>query len=339
MKAATGFLQSRVVQVHPTLRCNLSCSHCYSRSGPDATGEIPPEILIDMLARLASEGYEVVSFSGGEPLIYRGFGEVARAAKHLGYRVNLITNGLMLNARWLDELAGVISLVGISIDGSERIHDRIRGAGTFNRTTRRIASLRDRGFTFGIAHCVTRESIADIPWLLEFCLEQGASLLQLHPIAAEGRVADDDGRRLLGPDTARLYLLAQLLEIQAGGALKIQLDLVPTVHVLGGRDQFRVLSDRPGSERLPLSELVNPLVLDEGGCLWPLAYGMAASQRITAEAPDGWTRAFEVYARSGALPLKRLLSSALSKLEGQEGFIDWYAYLVEHSHTLDARTL
>ncbi len=30
-----------VLQVHPTRRCNLTCIHCYSDSGPQARDEIP----------------------------------------------------------------------------------------------------------------------------------------------------------------------------------------------------------------------------------------------------------------------------------------------------------
>ncbi|HLT36921.1 MAG TPA: radical SAM protein, partial [Enhygromyxa sp.] len=284
---ASGFLHSRVVQVHPTLRCNLACSHCYSSSGPDATHELPPETLIAMLARLRAEGYGVVSFSGGEPLVYRGFSEVAHAARELGYRVNLISNGLLLSPGRIDQLAGVVSRVGVSIDGSEPVHDRIRGPGTFARTTRRLAHLRERGIVFGIAHCVTRESIADLPWLLEYCIEQGASLLQLHPLAAVGRAAGDDPRRLRAVDLARLYLIARLFEVEAGDALQIQLDLAPIEQVLASRDRYPVLAE-PAGDRRPLAELVNPVVLDEHGRLWPLAHGMAGTQRIVDGPADDW---------------------------------------------------
>lgn len=332
--SVSGFLHSRVVQVHPTLRCNLACSHCYSSSGPDATHELPPEDLIAMLARLRAEGYGVVSFSGGEPLVYRGFDQVAHAASELGYRVNLITNGLLLSPARLDELAGVLSRVGVSVDGTEPIHDRLRGAGTFARTIRRIAHLRDRGITFGVAHCVTRESIADLPWLLEWCIEQGASLLQLHPLATVGRAAGDDDRRLSPADLARLFLLARLLQIQVDDGLQVQLDLAPIEHVLASRDRYRVLSGPP-AERLPLAELVNPVVLDEHGGLWPLAHGMARDQQIVGASQD-WDATIDDYVRSGAGPLRRLLSAALDRLDGQSGFVDWYAHLVDHSHALNS---
>lgn len=31
----------RLVQIQPTLRCNLRCLHCYSESGPERHEEIP----------------------------------------------------------------------------------------------------------------------------------------------------------------------------------------------------------------------------------------------------------------------------------------------------------
>ena len=35
--------KSRIVQIHPTRRCNLRCLHCYSSSGPEVKGELPAD--------------------------------------------------------------------------------------------------------------------------------------------------------------------------------------------------------------------------------------------------------------------------------------------------------
>lgn len=335
----SGFLQSRVIQVHPTLRCNLACPHCYSSSGPRISAELEVGALVERLTVLRGEGYDVVSFSGGEPLVYRGFDEAAAEARRMGFRVNLITNGLLLDERRLARLSDVVSVIGLSLDGVPERHDRMRGRpGCFDQLAARTALLRDHGIPFGFAHCVTSESIADLQWILDYSLEQGASLLQIHPLTLSGRAAETcGGLALSAADLDRLYVLVGLLRIQAEGELVVQLDLAAVRHVLAERSSYGVL-DAP-AERLAeaaLADLVNPLVIDERGDLWPLSYGMAEAQCLTRAARGSWRRALERYRSGGAAPLRRLLEAAWVRLgnDREIRFVDWYGYLCEQSHEM-----
>lgn len=332
----TGFLDSRVVQVHPTLRCNLACAHCYSSSGPTAHGELEVQALVDRLTKLRAEGYEVVSFSGGEPLTYRGFDEVAAEARRLGFRVNLITNGMLLNERRVARLAPLVSVVGLSLDGIPHRHDQLRGkAGAFEKLEACLPLLRAYDVTFGFAHCVTTESIGDLPWLLELALEQGASLLQLHPLTLAGRAAELCGPLALSTaDLSRLFILAEVLRVQANRRLVVQLDIAAVQHVLAQRSKYAVLEAESRDElaEAPLADLVNPLVVDEKGHMWPLAYGMAPDQCLTADGAEDWKAALARYKSGGAARFQELLASAFGRLEEErERFVDWYGYLVEHS--------
>lgn len=74
--------------------CNLACGHCYSASGPTVRDALPAAQILDALGALRAEGYEVLSLSGGEPLLYREFEALVRGATALGFCVNLITNRL-----------------------------------------------------------------------------------------------------------------------------------------------------------------------------------------------------------------------------------------------------
>ncbi len=331
----SGFLRSRVVQVHPTLRCNLSCAHCYSASGPEAIAQLDPRTLTTRLERLRAEGYDVVSFSGGEPLMYRGLLEVATAARSMGYRVNLITNGLGLYPKRVEQLAELVSLVGVSIDGPPAVHERMRGAGTFDRTVSRLRDLRRSGIRFGIAHCVTRDSLPWLPDLLELCHDVGAQLLQLHPLTLFGRAAVDcTSQELGGGDLARLYLISEMLKIQASDSIQLQLDLSPVAHVIANQGQYAVL-DQHSSKRPILSDLVNPVIIDERGILMPLAYGMAKEQYIAGSGGGDWEDEVDGYLACRAAPLRRLLEVGFAQLRNDpDGFVDWYGLLVHQSHAL-----
>jgi len=267
--------------------------------------------------------------------MYRGFEDAARYSRELGFRVNLITNGLLLTQRRLEQLADVVSVIGISLDGVPARHDELRGmSGAFSKIEPKIAMVRDLGIPFGFAHCVTSSSIADLPWLLEYAIDQHASLLQLHPLAQTGRATKSERLALSQADMARLYLVAQLLRIQANGQILLQLDAAPASAIETNRHLYRAMvADPPIGQ---LADWVNPLVMDERGLLWPLAYGMSANQCITPEQGE-WFSTLERYKRSGAPSLKRLLHAAYSRLTKLEGkIIDWYAMLTLESYNLNS---
>src|ERR1017187_1042935 len=83
----------RILQIHPTLRCNLHCEHCYSSSGPWAREELDLPAVEKVLPDAGRMGYQVVSISGGEPFLYRRLAGLLRHARALGMQTTVITNG------------------------------------------------------------------------------------------------------------------------------------------------------------------------------------------------------------------------------------------------------
>src|SRR5947207_3646853 len=126
MASPTGC--SRVVQVHPTRLCNLRCLHCYSTSGPEERGQLAAALLCDALTDASRAGYNVASFSGGEPLLYKPLRTVLDHAHNCGMLTTVTTNGMLLDERRLDALGGGADLVAISLDGIPESHDIVRGS-------------------------------------------------------------------------------------------------------------------------------------------------------------------------------------------------------------------
>lgn len=105
---------TRVVQIHPTRRCNLRCLHCYSSSSPDERDKLEVTLLFNAVTDAAAEGYNWVSVSGGEPLMYPPLYELLRHTRACGLHTALTTNGMLLDGRRLDKLTGLIDLIAIS---------------------------------------------------------------------------------------------------------------------------------------------------------------------------------------------------------------------------------
>ena len=121
-----------------TDRCNLSCTHCYSKSGPGRTteGELTTAEAFGVIDDLAAMGVPLILFTGGEPLMREDLWELARHARSRGLKMALSTNGTLITpevARKIQECG--IEYAGISLDGARaETHDRFRNSpGAFEK--------------------------------------------------------------------------------------------------------------------------------------------------------------------------------------------------------------
>lgn len=324
----SGFLPRRVVQVHLLERCNLRCSHCYSSSGPASAVGMPAPELVARLGLLRREGYEEVALSGGEPLMAGDLECLLEAACELGFSISVITNGTVVTKKRAQVLARHGVRVAVSIDGRPQEHDARRGEGTFRRAMNGARRLREAGVTWGIAHCVTGATLPDLPWLADLAASEGARVLQLRPLVAVGRARGLRGA-LDFDERQRVLAIAHLLRVAHEGVLQVQCDLAPA-SVLQEDAHLHGVLRRPASceARYPLSDLVNPLVMDARGSLWPLAYGMARDQRIAG--PEEWPRDMGSYVRCRWTRLALLLRRTLEGLDPGDS-TDWYAETVSAS--------
>lgn len=115
---ARGLLStSRPILAHlvVTRRCNLACTYCneYDHSSPP----VDIEALVGRVDHLAGLGMNIITLSGGEPLLHPRLEDVIRRIRHHGMLAGMITNGYLLTAARIQELnrAGLDHLQ-ISID-------------------------------------------------------------------------------------------------------------------------------------------------------------------------------------------------------------------------------
>jgi MoaA/NifB/PqqE/SkfB family radical SAM enzyme len=269
---------SRILQIHPTRRCNLACLHCYSLSGPEERGELPAALLAGALADAAAEGYAVASFSGGEPLLYRPLPELLAHARGLGMVTTVTTNGMLLDARRLAALAGAVDLLAISLDGVPASHDRMRAhSRAFATMASRLAGLRASGIPFGFLFTLTQHNLHELEWVASFALGEGARLLQIHPLEAAGRAAVElPAAPPDGIEGSYAFLLAARLQEAVGERLQVQLDLVSR-RAMAGQPNLFFAGEEAGGPVGPLAERVRPLVIEADGAVVPVEHGFARS--------------------------------------------------------------
>jgi Fe-coproporphyrin III synthase len=321
----SGFLPDRIVHLHPTRLCNLACLHCYSESSPQQKAALDIDVLLRALPLLRDEGYNVISLSGGEPLAYPPLPELADAAHALGFRVTMITNGLLATPRH-DALLERLDGIAISFDGLAPVHNRLRGrADAFERAAAALARLADRGLPVAAAVSLTREALPDLPDLAGLLAGLGATAIQVRPVALAGRAKTMAGAgSYASADQARLFLVVLALA-QELGDVRVHCDLAPVRSLWQQRDSYAGLlaACASGSAARPLADLVNPLVITEAGTLKPIAYDFAGRfdlARLDTLSADS----LRLYKRERLDPFRALLGGILAGLQHRDGLLDWF---------------
>jgi len=281
----------------------------------------------------AALGFNVVSLSGGEPLVYDGLEEVIDAARHVGSRVNLVSNGILIRSSRYERLAGSFGIVALSLDGLPERHNATRGSARSFESVRAAAEeLRRSNQPFGIIHTLCSESMPEMEALTELVSDWGASLLQLHPFEPSGRGASSAGMSVLAEEE-RLdaFLLAAVLQGDFPH-LRIQLDLVH-------RDVARRMP--AAIHGAPLREPLKPreLVLQDDGRVVPLTYGIDSAWTVADLSRERLSTGWASFIETRWLDLRRRLRRAcVATARGRHGeVVAWHAVVRGYAETGAAR--
>jgi Fe-coproporphyrin III synthase len=328
----TGGMIHKTVQVHLNRICNLSCLHCYSRSGPAERESIDPAILKCFLTEAREQGYMIVAFSGGEPFLYPEFAETLLFCQDIGFINTVITNATLLRHN-KGNILQYLDFAAVSVDGPEQVHNTIRRSQTaFSRMRVGLDVIKDAGIRFGIAHTVSRESLPYLPWMAEFSCSVGAEVLQLHPLGVVGAAVDHAIDVMNGEVLARTYLAALALRDEYKGSLHIHIDLFNLEQIK--RNRQLIIPQLPARPSVLLSEIINPLVLLSNGLVSPVSHGLNAKYAITNLYERSFSTALAEYFCRGLPELHDFCSEVAGFLFSEPDpwpYVNWYETLERQS--------
>ena len=195
-------------------KCNLDCTYCYykekNRLYPGTRSFRMSERVLEAFIRDYIESQDApeiwFSWQGGEPLLL-GLGffrkVVALQRRHCppGKRVRnaLQTNGTLLNGAWAGFLGEHDFLVGLSIDGPRRLHDRYRvdkrGRPSFETVLGKLKLLQESGVEYNTLSVVGRHNARFPMQVYRFLREHGVRFMQFIPLVE--RLGE--GTTLAGP--------------------------------------------------------------------------------------------------------------------------------------------
>jgi len=279
--------------VHPTRRCNLACAHCYSSSGPTARQALDLDLLSMCLEDAAALGYRHLAVSGGEPLLYRDLAELLRRGRALGMLTSITTNGMLATAERWGQIASLVDVVAISIDGTPSEHDALRRRrGAFAATVRNMEAIRASGVPFGVRFTLTQHNVDSLDFVVHLAARSGARSVEVQPLTLHGRAATE----LPG---ARPNGIAMTLALFEAARLGRDLGIVVHVDALTAEQlHTRRPSLVPARPVADLVAIAPVLVVDADATVLPLTHeihpgfslGSLAHDRLAALASD-WMRA------------------------------------------------
>ncbi len=205
-------------------KCNLKCEYCFYHNVADNRivadygfmSLETLEVIIKKVLQFAS-GYATFSFQGGEPTLcgmdfFQSVVKIQHAFNVNNVRINncIQTNGILINPEWAQFLHDHNFLVGLSLDGTQDLHDRHRvdsqGKGTHRRVMQTVALLNDNKVEYNILFVVTNLTARRPDELYNFFKRKNFKFLQFMPcIDPEG---DERGvhRYSLNPERYTFFL-------------------------------------------------------------------------------------------------------------------------------------
>jgi MoaA/NifB/PqqE/SkfB family radical SAM enzyme len=214
----------RELSIEVTTHCNGACLHCFARAGISEPSTLPVALVKEIVAEGYDAGCRYLHITGGEPLLWEDLFDTLDYAFDLGYQtVFLNTNGTLLTEDVCGRLTAHDGLtLSVSLEGPEALHDRLRGAGSYNRTLTHIENVQEAGIDLFIFTTARKSVLQSLPRFADDLYKRFAGIKYL-TLMQLIRVTDDVfdlTKELLEPDDfLKLVWSVSLLNLYG---LKIQ---------------------------------------------------------------------------------------------------------------------
>jgi len=176
-----------------TRRCNLDCEHCGAKK-EKYSKELTTQQVKDLVKKLSD--YKVKSFvvTGGEPLLRQDLFEVFSFAKKKGLKTGLATNGFFVDENNSKTIADIFDSVQISLDGTQKLHNKIRGnKESFQKAINAIHLLKKNDCKqITISSVITPSNITEIEKIGEIIKKLDVNIWKIVSVMPIGKVEQNN---------------------------------------------------------------------------------------------------------------------------------------------------
>ncbi|MEM1639574.1 MAG: radical SAM protein [Desulfurococcaceae archaeon] len=172
-----------------TAKCNLDCIHCYTSRFRNLR-ELSLAEKLKVAKDIGESGVEYVNLTGGEPLIHPHIKDLLNLLKDYGVEKSIVTNATVVREDIADFLHKTDTYVYVTIEGPRDIHDKIRGAGAYDRAMKGLEVLMRKIGSLSIVTTVNRINFNRISDVVDFVAKIDAEELALLPVMPSGRALE-----------------------------------------------------------------------------------------------------------------------------------------------------
>ena len=181
-----------IVSWNVTNACNMYCAHCYRDAGCKAEDELSTADAKKLLTEIKRAGFQIMIFSGGEPLMRPDILELVKFASDLGLFPVFGTNGTLITPQMAKDLkAAGARAMGISLDSLDaEKHDKFRSfPGGWQGAVDGMKNCKAAGLPFQIHTTVMDWNAPELEDMIDFAVEIGARAHHFFFLVPPGRAA------------------------------------------------------------------------------------------------------------------------------------------------------
>lgn len=206
-----------LLQWHLTARCDQRCKHCYVNDVKTYEKEIENEIpLLDCIRVIDSFVYFCqltdaqpgIVFTGGDPFIRSDFFDILKYAYQQGISTKMMGNPFHLDSSTISYLQklGVWSYQ-LSLDGMEKVHDWVRGPGSFRATIQALHLLKVKRMRTVVMFTLSKHNVDDLLEVMTLVSKIGVDVFAFARLAKPCSDRHYFDKRDLSPQEYRNLLL------------------------------------------------------------------------------------------------------------------------------------
>lgn len=184
----------KVITFAITNQCNLECIHCGFSANIREVNELDTETIISTISQF--KNIEHIEITGGEPLLHKGFQEIAEyIGKNVRGTKTLMTNAVLISEDNVELLINNFDNIAISIDAaSEEVCNEMRGHNVYNKVISAINLLKSKNFNnISLSFVETEVNKKELEEFRELCKR-----LEVEPVIRKlfstGRAMDNKNR-------------------------------------------------------------------------------------------------------------------------------------------------
>lgn len=203
------------IQLHLTERCNLKCKHCYQiEDRPTEMSLAEIMSLIDEVSDLINDwrsAYRIAlsssfTVTGGEPFLRKDLFEVLEALRSSRFDTYILSNGTLITREIAARLAAIgVKGVQISIEGTEAVHDSIRGAGSYASSLRGIRNIVESGIELTLNTTLSEVNADCFMDVIDLASSTGAQRVGFSRLVPSGTGSKMLGRMLTNEAVEQIY--------------------------------------------------------------------------------------------------------------------------------------